>query len=161
LAYTKPRQETIAQLNLQQQSFGVYLPMYKKFKSSDKGSAAIFEPMFPRYILFRPSHSEQSLSTVRNTKGISNIVCFGFEPARLQDDLVQRIRQLEQERDQVPIEDLRQLKSGSTVRLKNTALGDVEGFVHSVSGKRVSVLLKILGQATLVQLGHHQVELTS
>jgi len=32
LAYTKPREERIAEANLQQQDFEVYLPLYKKFK---------------------------------------------------------------------------------------------------------------------------------
>jgi transcriptional antiterminator RfaH len=34
LAYTKPRLEEVAQVNLRQQSFEVYLPLYKKFKKS-------------------------------------------------------------------------------------------------------------------------------
>ncbi|MCO4088128.1 MAG: transcriptional activator RfaH [Limnohabitans sp.] len=159
LAYTKPRHEATAQFNLEQQAFEVYLPLFKKFKTSETGAVAIFEPMFPRYILFRPSRAGQSISVVRSTKGISNIVRFGFEPATLQHDLVQRIRQLEQERHQAPLQALSPLKSGQTVRLKHTALGDIEGLVQSVSCKRVAVLLEILGRPTLVQLQHHQIEL--
>jgi transcriptional antiterminator RfaH len=159
LAYTKPRQETVAQFNLEQQAFDVYLPLFKKFKTSETGAVAIFEPMFPRYILFRPSRAGQSISVVRSTKGISNIVRFGFEPATLQHELVQRIRQLEQERHQAPLQALSPLKSGQTVRLKHTALGDIQGLVQSVSSKRVAVLLEILGRPTVVQVQHHQLEL--
>ena len=50
LAYTKPRFESVAQVNLQQQGFDVYLPMYKKFKTTETGSVSVFEPMFPRYL---------------------------------------------------------------------------------------------------------------
>jgi transcriptional antiterminator RfaH len=32
VAYTKPRAEDIARVNLMQQGFEVYLPLYKKFK---------------------------------------------------------------------------------------------------------------------------------
>ena len=32
LAYTKPKQESVAQFNLEQQGFEVYLPLFKKFK---------------------------------------------------------------------------------------------------------------------------------
>jgi len=39
-------------------------------------------------------------------------------------------------------------------------LAGMEGFVQSVSSKRVAVLLEILGRPTLVQLEHHQVELS-
>ena len=74
LAYTKPREEKLAELNLQQQAFEAYLPLYKKFKKTEQGPVALFEPMFPRYILFRPSKAEQSISAVRSTKGIATIV---------------------------------------------------------------------------------------
>lgn len=158
LAYTKPRQESIADVNLVQQGFEVYLPLYKKFKKTEQGPVAIFEPMFPRYILFRPGKPEQSISVVRNTKGVARIVRFGFEPATLHDELVQRIRQLEQVRQQATLQELSQIKVGQAVRLKHTALGSIEGLVQNVSSKRVAVLLEILGRPTVVQLEHHQVE---
>ncbi len=158
LAYTKPRQEQIAQVNLEQQAFDAYLPLYKKFKKTESGPVPLFEPMFPRYILFRPSRPEQSISAVRSTKGIATVVRFGFEPAMLHDDLVQRIRQLEQERNHATLQEISNLKAGQTVRLKHTALSGIEGLIQSVSSKRVAILLEILGRPTVVQLEHHQVE---
>jgi transcriptional antiterminator RfaH len=161
LAYTKPRQEQIALVNLEQQAFEAYLPLYKKFKKTEQGSVALFEPMFPRYILFRPSKPEQSISVVRSTKGIATIVRFGFEPAQLQDELVHRIRQLEEDRNHATLQELSNLKAGQTVRLKHTALSGIEGLIQSVSSKRVAVLLEILGRPTVVQLEHHQVEVNA
>jgi transcriptional antiterminator RfaH len=161
LAYTKPRQEHTAQVNLEQQAFEAYLPLYKRFKKTEQGPVAMFEPMFPRYILFRPGKPEQSISAVRSTKGIASIVRFGFEPALLQDDLVQRIRQLEQDRNHATLQELSNLRPGQAVRLKHTALGDVGGLIQSVSSKRVAVLLEILGRPAVVQLAHHQVEVNS
>lgn len=160
LAYTKPRQEQIALNNLQQQAFDAYLPLYKKFKKTEQGPVALFEPMFPRYIMLKPSKPEQSISAVRNTKGIATLVRFGFEPAQIQDELVQRIRQLEQDRNQATLQELSNLKAGQTVRLKHTALGGIEGLVQSVSSKRVAVLLEILGRPTVVQVEHHQIDVT-
>jgi transcriptional antiterminator RfaH len=160
LAYTKPRQEQIALNNLQQQAFDAYLPLYKKFKKTEQGPVALFEPMFPRYIMLKPSKPEQSISAVRNTKGIATLVRFGFEPAQIQDDLVQRIRQLEQDRNQATLQELSNLKVGQTVRLKHTALGGIEGLVQSVSSKRVAVLLEILGRPMVVELEHHQVDVS-
>lgn len=158
LAYTKPRLESVAQFNLAQQGFQVYLPLYKKFRKTEQGPVAFFEPMFPRYILLRPSKPEQSISVVRSTKGVANLVRFGFEPAVLHDDLVQRIRQMEQVRQQASWQELSELKVGQAVRLKHTALGAIEGLIQNVSSKRVAVLLEILGRPTVVQVEHHQVE---
>ena len=159
LAYTKPRQEQIALHNLELQAFQAYLPLYKKFKKTEQGPVALFEPMFPRYILFRPSHASQSISVVRSTKGIATIVRFGFEPALIHDELVQRIRLLEEDRNHATLQELSKLKAGQTVRLTHTALGDIQGLIQSVSSKRVSVLLEILGRPTVVQVDHHQVEI--
>lgn len=158
LAYTKPKLESVALANLELQGFEAYLPLFKKFKKTAQGPVALFEPMFPRYILFRPVRAEQSISVVRSTKGVTSLVRFGFEPALLHEELVQRIRQMEQDRQQATIEQLNQLKVGQAVRLRHTALGALEGLVHQVSSKRVAVLLEILGRPTVVQVAHHQVE---
>ena len=158
VAYTKPKLEFVALSNLAQQGFEAYLPLFKKFKKTEQGPVALFEPMFPRYILFRPTRAGQSISVVRSTKGVSNIVRFGFEPALLADEMVQKIRQMAKDREQATIEDLNQLKVGQAVRLKHTALGAIEGLVHNVSSKRVAVLLEIMGRPTVVQVEHHQIE---
>jgi len=158
LAYTKPRQEDMARVNLEQQGFESYLPLYKKFRKTEQGPVSVFEPMFPRYIFFRPGKPGQSISAVRSTKGITTIVRFGFEPAVIDEVLLHRIRQLEQDRNHATLVELSNLKAGQTVRLKHTALGGVEGLVQSVSSKRVAVLLGILGRPAVVQLEHHQVE---
>ena len=158
LAYTKPRQEEIARFNLDQQGFESYLPLYKKFKKTEQGPVSVFEPMFPRYIFFRPGKPGQSISTVRSTKGITTIVRFGFEPAVIGEELLGRIRQLEEDRNHATLLELSKLKAGQTVRLQHTALGDVQGLIQSVSSKRVSVLLEILGRPAVVQLEHHQVD---
>ena len=65
VAYTKPRLELVALQNLERQNFEVYLPRYKKFKNTEEGPVPVFEPMFPRYILFRPSKAEQSIEAER------------------------------------------------------------------------------------------------
>jgi len=158
LAYTKPRQEDLARVNLEQQGFESYLPLYKKFRKTEQGPVSVFEPMFPRYIFFRPGKPGQSISAVRSTKGITTIVRFGFEPAVIDEVLLHRIRQLEQDRNHATLVELSNLKAGQAVRLKHTALGGVEGLVQSVSSKRVAVLLDILGRPAVVQLEHHQVE---
>ena len=115
--------------------------------------------MFPRYIFLRPGKPGQSISTVRSTKGITTLVRFGFEPATITEDLLRRIRQLEEDRNQATLLELSNLKAGQTVRLKHSALDGVEGMIQNVSSKRVAVLLEILGRPAVVQLEHHQVEI--
>jgi transcriptional antiterminator RfaH len=158
VAYTKPRLELVALQNLERQSFEVYLPRYKKFKNTEEGPVPVFEPMFPRYILFRPSKAEQSIEAVRSTKGISHVVRFGFEPGVVSASMVATLKEFETSQNQATLQEMSNFKAGQKVKLKHVALGALEGLVQSVSSKRVAVLLEILGRPTVVQLDHHQVE---
>ena len=158
VAYTKPRQELVALQNLERQNFEVYLPQYKKFKNTASGSVPVFEPMFPRYIFFRPSTPQQSIETVRSTKGISHIVRFGFELGIVSADMVASLREFEVSQNQATLQEMSNFKVGQKVKLKHVALGAFEGLIQSVSKKRVVMLLEILGRETLVQMEHHQIE---
>jgi transcriptional antiterminator RfaH len=158
VAYTKPRLELVALQNLERQNFEAYLPRYKKFKNTEEGPVPVFEPMFPRYILFRPSKAEQSIEAVRSTKGISHVVRFGHEPGVVGEDMVATLKAFETSQNQATLQEMSNFKAGQKVKFKHVALGALEGLVQSVSSKRVAVLLEILGRPTVVQLGHHQVE---
>src|SRR3546814_830202 len=96
VAYTKPRQERIALENLERQDFEAYLPMFKVFKKPRRGAASpqgqgmlAYEPMFPRYIFFRATRPEQSLGTLRSTRGVASVVRFGIEFADVSCELLQ------------------------------------------------------------------------
>jgi transcriptional antiterminator RfaH len=158
VAYTKPRMEQVALQNLERQAFEAYLPLYKKFKKTETGMVPVLEPMFPRYIFFRPSKEEQSIESVRSTKGISNVVRFGHEPGVVSTDMVALLKSFEAAQNQATPETMSTLKVGQKVKLKHVALGNMEGLVQSVSAKRVAVLLEILGRPTTVQVDHHQIE---
>ena len=158
VAYTKPRLEQLALQNLERQHFETYLPLYKKFKNTETGPVPVLEPMFPRYIFFRPSTPQQSIETVRSTKGISHIVRFGFELGIVSADMVASLREFEVSQNQATLQEMSNFKVGQKVKLKHVALGAFEGLIQSVSKKRVAVLLEIMGRETLVQMEHHQIE---
>lgn len=155
LAYTRPRQEFVAHLNLEQQGFEAYLPLYKQLKRGEAGG--VLEPMFPRYLIFRPRHPEQSIGVVRSTRGVMTLVRFGYEPATLGDAAVANIRAFEEARKSTSVADITRFKAGQAVRVMDGALEGLEGLVHEVSSKRVVVLLHLLGRVTPVRMAHHEV----
>lgn len=163
LAYTKPRQEQVAHTNLQQQGFHVYLPLYKTFKKTSPADTAkdlaTFEPMFARYIFFQPASPAQSISAVRSTRGICTIVTFGFEPAQVQPATLQAIQLFEQQRNQAGLATISPFQPGVLVRLRDEGLHCLQGLVQSVSAKRVTLLLDILGRQKLLKVDHSQLEL--
>ena len=95
VAHCKPRQEEVALENLARQGYAAYLPRLRALKRRRGRLISLQEPMFPRYLFFRPGTSEQSIAPVRSTLGISAIVRFGQEPARLRSETLAHIREAE------------------------------------------------------------------
>lgn len=168
VAYTQPKQENVALANLEQQGFDTYLPMYKTLnKKAEKAASSsdypaelvAYEPMFPRYLFFRPSSPRQSISTARSTRGVNSIVRFGAAFALVQPEIVKAIQDFEQQRNLAKLDAISPFQPGRRVRLRDPALHRLEGLVHSVSRQRIMVLLEILGHQKIVKLEHSQIEL--
>jgi transcriptional antiterminator RfaH len=158
LVYTRPALESVALQNLQQQGFEAYLPLYKRLKKADAGMAAVFEPMFPRYVFFRPSRAAQSIAPARSTRGVARLVSFGYEPATLSPDVLSAIQQIEHARSAADAADLSSLRPGHVVRFCNPAFQSLQGLVKAVSSRRVDVLLELMGRQQLVSVEHHQLK---
>lgn len=159
LAYTKPRQEQTALLNLQQQGFVAYLPLYKSRKRSPQGTYVISHPpMFPRYIFLKPGHARQSLGTIRSTKGLSHLLSVGMEPATIADDIIRGIQEAERTRENHDLSLSPRLRAGTKVRITAGTLAGLEGLVESSTTQRLILLLDILGQSTKVTVPCTEVE---
>lgn len=156
-AHTKPQQERVALENLVRQGYGVYLPLLKTLVSRRNLQDVRFVPLFPRYIFFQPSHSEISIAPVRSTKGVTNIVQFGGRLAVLQPRTLQNIRAFERHQNAAGLVELSGLQPGEKILITAGPLAGLEGLVSAVSSKRVTVLMRLLGEQAQVQLGHFQV----
>ena len=161
LAYTRPGQESVAQQHLNRQAFDSYLPQYKRLKKSPTGMETVVEPMFPRYVFFRPQQPQQSIVPVRSTRGISHIIRFGSVFATVQPETLGIIRLLEQERNAGDGTDdaaLGSLLPGQKVRFLHVAFRGLEGLVKATASRRVAVLLELMGRQQLIQVDQHQLE---
>lgn len=158
LAYTRPGQEKLAQQHLTYQAFDSYLPLYKRLKKSATGNEMVFEPMFPRYVFFRPTQGGQSLTPVCSTRGISHVIRFGGAFATIQPETLGIIRLLEQERNAADETALGSLQPGQKVRFLHLAFRDLEGLVKSTSSRRVAVLLELMGRQQVIQMDSHLLE---
>lgn len=158
LAYTRPGQENLALQYLKQQAFESYFPQYKRLKKSSTGTDTAFEPMFPRYVFFRPGQAEQSIAPVRSTGGISHIIRFGSVFATIQSETLGIIRLLEQERNAVDEATLGALQPGQKARFLHIAFNGLEGLVKSASSRRVAVLLELMGRQQVVRASQHLLE---
>jgi transcriptional antiterminator RfaH len=157
LAYTKPKSEDIGLQNLLNQGFEAWLPKIKAIASRRRAASAgvqdrlyTQEALFPRYLFFRPAHAQQSIASVRSTIGITKLVSFGFEPARLSHaKLMQIARWVEQQQTREAAE-LMGLAPGKAVQLVAGPLAGLNALVKMAAKDRVVVLLDILGKEQTV-----------
>jgi transcriptional antiterminator RfaH len=159
VVHTKARQEQLACDNLMRQGYDVYLPRIKMVKRIRGQQQVVFEPLFPRYIFLQPSSAAQSLAPVRSTLGVATIVRFGQEPAQMQSETLQTIRNFEASRNDAKDADISPLQVGERVRVASGPLSGLEGLISSVSKLRVVVLMQLLGQGTQVSLSEHHLML--
>lgn len=152
LVHTKPRLEKCALDNLQRQGYQCYLPTLPSEKLRQGSLTVIDEPLFPRYLFIRlgQGDSAKSWAPIRSTKGVSRLVSFGMEPAKVSDNLVDALRTQEAA---VHAEPVKLFKSGERVRLTEAPFAGIEGVYHVADGeRRVMVLIEFLTKNVCLQV---------
>ena len=163
LAYTKPRQEHIAEDHLGRQGYHTYLPRYKNYAASASKTQLtggfVHEPMFPRYVFFRPGSVRQGVSAARSTRGVCSLVSFGSGPAAVPPELLHSIQTVERQRDQAELKTVSPFQPGTRVRLRGQSMKSLHALVLSVTNQRVTLLIDILGRQQMVEVEHAMLEL--
>ena len=152
LVHTKPRQEWCALQNLERQGYECYLPTLPAEKLRQGLLTVEGEPLFSRYLFIRlgSGDSAKSWAPIRSTKGVSRLVCFGAEPAKVDDHLVDLLRKREAS-DQATPERL--FQQGERVRMSEAPFADIEGIYQMADGeRRVMVLIEILSRPVSVRV---------
>lgn len=110
------------------------------------------EPLFPRYLFIRLSKdgSAKSWTPVRSTKGVSRLVNFGMEPAKLDDRLIELLRMQETLTQSKPE---RLFKRGEQVLLTEAPFNGIEGIYQIADGQhRAMVLIEFLSRPITVRV---------
>ncbi len=152
LVHTKPRQEKCALDNLHRQGYQCYLPTLPSEKLRQGLLTVADEPLFPCYLFIRLGMDDtaKSWAPIRSTKGVSRLVSFGIEPARVDDGLIELLRTQEAS---VQAEPERLFKAGERVRLTEAPFVGIEGIYQMADGeRRVMVLIEILSKPVAVRV---------
>jgi transcriptional antiterminator RfaH len=152
LVHTKLRQEKIALENLDRQGYQCYLPTMPSEKLRQGVLTVADKPLFPRYLFIRlgQGDSSRSWAPIRSTKGVSRLVSFGIEPARVDDNLIELLRTQEAS---VQTKPERLFKAGERVRLTEAPFAGIEGIYQIADGeRRVMVLIEILSRTVAVHV---------
>lgn len=144
LVHTKPRQEDIALANLERQGYTCYLPQMRIERVRRRKAEIATEPMFPRYLFIRLDSSDQgkSWTPIRSTLGVSQLVHFGARAAKVDDTLVDLLRQRERA---LPTEAM--FHSGDSVVIADGPFAGIEAIYQTADAeRRAFILLEILAK---------------
>lgn len=146
LVRSKPRQESVALTQLARQGYESYLPLFATEKLVRRKSTVVQEPMFARYLFVRldTTGQGQSWSPIRSTVGVSELVCFGSRPARVDDALIATLREREATQQADPIT---LFAHGDSVRITEGAFAGLEAIYQMNDAEgRAMVLLDLLSK---------------
>ena len=150
LVHTKPRQEDVALANLERQGYECYLPQMRIERIRRRKAEVATEPMFPRYLFIRLDSSDQgkSWSPIRSTLGVSQLVHFGARAAKVDDTLVDLLRQRERA---LPPEAM--FQTGDSVVITDGPFAGIEAIYQTADAeRRAFILLEILAKPVSMQI---------
>ena len=153
--WCKPRQETIAQENLERQGFHVYLPRIQVRKRRGGHWLDIVEALFPRYAFIHVDPRRHSTSTVRSTRGVIDLVRFGVKPAIVPHETIEILMQKQDPASGIYHDQRASFTRGDQVKLVGGPLAGINGiFAENNGEKRVTVLLELLGKINKISIDH-------
>ena len=150
--HTKPKQEARALLNLGNQGYECFLPMHQKQVVRRAAVITQSEPLFSRYLFIQldTNLSGKSWGPIRSTLGVSKLVVFGSEPARVDSGLIHLFKQRELSvADQVtPL-----FKTGDQVVITQGPFTGLNATFQMSDGEmRAMVLIEVLNQVSKLKL---------
>ena len=146
LVHSKPRQERLAVENLERQGYQCYLPTLPTEKIRRGALAVADEALFSRYLFIRLGNdlSAKGWGPIRYTTGVSRLVSFGAEPARIDDGLIAQLQTSESRFKERPV---RLFEMGDRVRIADGPFSGIEGVFQIAEGdKRVMVLIELMSK---------------
>ena len=158
-ARTKPKHEHIAAANLRKYlGMEVFHPRLRVERSTRRGLVRTVEPLFPCYIFVHCAIQEH-LDAIRYTNGVSSIVHFADKIPSVSDTVIQELQQWFDAAEPMPVEE--RLLPGADVVLGEGAFIGMRASVLRVmpAGRRVQVLLDILGRPITVEVDRRFVAL--
>ena len=161
LIYSKHREEKLAQEHLERQDYEVYLPLILgRIKRRGRTEKSI-QPMFPRYLFIHLSDQTDDWGPIRSTIGVSNLVKFGINTAKIPENLITKLKENEENKGFHDLPDVK-LKFGDDLII---AEGPFEGYEATLLSQnahdRVTVLLKIAEKHIKIVLNQSLIEKSS
>jgi transcriptional antiterminator RfaH len=149
---TKTCFEERAIWHLDNQGFETYLPRYRKQVRHARKTKTVMRPLFPGYVFVKMDTRQQRWRSINGTVGVISLVQLGDTPRPIPTDIVDAIRQREDEVGVVTLAPYG-LKNGDRVRVREGALSEYTALLEDISDeKRVFLLLDLMGREVRVSV---------
>lgn len=156
--YTKPRQEHVAQENLERQSFEAFLPLMRASRERRGKRVETIEPMFSRYLFIRLEPGTTNVASVRSTRGVTGLVQCGNSLMPVPESFMSVLLQTADAKTGVHTPEPNLLLEGDTVVVTVGPLANLKGIFKAADGDaRAIILLNLLGTETEVAVPVKQV----
>jgi transcriptional antiterminator RfaH len=148
VVYTQPLKESVAQRNLIDQGYEVYVPRFKKTCRHARKVEEKCVPLFSRYIFARINVHSARWRSVNSTCGVSYLLMSNeTTPSSIHDDVIETLRAQEIGEGLVPLSSLVTFVKGEKIRIADGAFKDHVALFESFDDKsRVRLLLNFMGR---------------
>lgn len=156
---TKPKHEHIAAASVSRNlGLEVFHPRLLVERSTRRGVVRVVEPLFPCYVFIRCA-IERSFNDIQFTAGINSFVQFGHRISTIPNTVIEELQECFRVEEPLPVE--KRVSPGDEVSLADGAFAGMRAHVLRVlpAGRRVQVLLEILGRQTPVEVDLNSVTL--
>ncbi len=143
---TKPKNEVIAEENLQRQSFMTYLPWIRLSRRRRGKWVKVIEPMFPGYLFVRLDPKLQSVAPIRSTRGVLKLVSFGHSPKTISDNIINDLKNTADRQTGLHSATIPLFEKGDVVNVVSGPLQGLRGIYQATTkNERVTILMELLG----------------
>jgi len=152
LVQCKPNAAQIVVRNLENQSFGTFLPLQEITKRKGRIFQRQIRPLFPGYLFVQIDPDQGPWRQVNSTRGVARLVRLGAEPSVVPNEIVEALMA---RCDKQSI--LRQTSETQSSHLHagnqaQVTQGPFSGFIATISdiepNNRINILIEIMGQTT-------------
>lgn len=153
VAQTRPRQEAVAELNLQRQGFSCYLPRLTRRKRLRGHWQDVIEVLFPGYIFVCLDLEQGHIAPLFSTRGIKSLVRFGMHYQPFPDHGIDWLRQQEALQAAAGAGKESPFRAGDEVQILEGPLAGLKAVFQCTKPRdRVMVLIHILGADKAVEV---------
>ena len=146
--HAKPRQEARALENLERQGYEAWLPMLTVQKILRGRVVDVTEPLFSRYLFIQLDTVQSNWSPIRSTLGVSKLVYFGSQPAKVDPQLIDLLQSRE---EALPAETI--FQPGDAVVITAGPFAGIEAVYQTSDPERRSmILLEILSKRVTMHI---------